>query len=303
MRIAVGQLWQETNTFNPLPTTRRDFEDFGILRGDELVRQMADTNELGGFIQSLRAWPEPPEIVGLVRLPAWPSGTATAETFDWLRDELTQSLAGQPLPDGVLLALHGAMVAEGHPDVEGEILAAIRQVIGPRVPLVATLDLHAQVTETMARAADALVLYHTAPHVDVFQTGQRAAAVLRRLLIDGARPVTAWQRIPAVAPAQRADTQDPSSVSHALREMLVELESRPKVLAAGLATVQPWLDIPQLGSAAVVVTDGDAELARAVREDRRRILAETPRVSARTDSTGRRGPNRHRNARGVGRAQ
>src|SRR5438067_13251023 len=85
MRIAIGQLWQETNTFNPLPTTRADFEAFGVLRGVELIERMADTNELGGFIQSLREWPQSPEIVGLVRLPAWPNGAATAETCAWLR--------------------------------------------------------------------------------------------------------------------------------------------------------------------------------------------------------------------------
>ena len=108
MRIAIGQLWQETNTFNPLPTTRADFEAFGILRGEDVVSRMAETNELGGFIQSLRRWPGDPQIVGLVRLPAWPSGRATADTFDWLRDELIGSLK-QALPvDGVLLALHGA---------------------------------------------------------------------------------------------------------------------------------------------------------------------------------------------------
>src|SRR6266853_1397326 len=92
MRIAIGQLWQETNTFNPLPTTRADFEAFGVLRGAELVERMADTNELGGFIQSLRQWPEKPEIVGLVRLPAWPSGPATADTFAWMRDEMIGAL-------------------------------------------------------------------------------------------------------------------------------------------------------------------------------------------------------------------
>src|SRR5262249_49344062 len=92
MRIAIGQLWQETNTFNPLPTTRADFEQFGVLRGAELVQRMADTNELGGFIQSLGRWPERPEIAGLARLPAWPSGIATAETFEWLRDELVIAL-------------------------------------------------------------------------------------------------------------------------------------------------------------------------------------------------------------------
>ena len=77
MRIAIGQLWQESNTLNPLPTTLADFEAFSICAGGELIERFAETNELGGFIQSLRSWPEPPEIVGLVRFLAWPGGTAT----------------------------------------------------------------------------------------------------------------------------------------------------------------------------------------------------------------------------------
>src|SRR5258707_7599321 len=88
MRIAIGQLWQESNTSNPLPTTQQDFEHFGVLHGGDLVAQMAETNELGGFIQSLRNWPERPEIVGLARLAAWPSGPATIDTFEWLKNEL-----------------------------------------------------------------------------------------------------------------------------------------------------------------------------------------------------------------------
>ena len=92
MRIAIAQLWQETNTLNPIATTRADFEQFGVLRGADVVERMADTNELGGFIQSLRTWPERPEIVGLVRLPAWPAGQATAETYDWLLAEITSAL-------------------------------------------------------------------------------------------------------------------------------------------------------------------------------------------------------------------
>lgn len=263
MRIAIGQLWQETNTFNPLPTTRDDFERFGVLRGSQIIEHLADTNEIGGFIQSLRAWPERPEIVGLVRLPAWPAGRATPETFAWLRDELVTALKNAGPVDAVLLALHGAMVAVGAPDVEGEVLTALRGVAGPDVPIVATLDLHTNITERMVRAADALVLYHTAPHVDVFETGQRAAALLRKMLVDGARPVTAFQKTPAVVPAERANTEDPASVSHALKARLVKLEQQLGVLTAGLATVQPWLDIPELGTMAIVVTDGDAERARA----------------------------------------
>jgi microcystin degradation protein MlrC len=267
MRIAVGQLWQESNTFNLLPTTRDDFEHFGIVQGAELVERMAETNELGGFIQSLGRWPERPEIVGLVRLPAWPGGAATADTYAWIRQELIDALRHQLPVDAVLLALHGALVADETPDVEGEVLQALRDLLGVDVPLVATLDLHANITARMVRTADALVLYHTAPHIDVFETGQRGAAVLRRILVDGARPITAFQKLPLVVPAERANTQDPASVSYGLRERLQELERNPRVLSAGLATVQPWLDIHEVGSAVVVVTDGDGELARRLCEE------------------------------------
>src|SRR6516165_10763013 len=92
MRIAIGQLWQESNTFNPIPTTHADFEQFGIVRGPELIERMAETNELGGFIQSLRSWPEQPEIVGLIRLPAWPGGRATADCFGWILREIADAL-------------------------------------------------------------------------------------------------------------------------------------------------------------------------------------------------------------------
>jgi len=266
MRIAIGQLWQETNTFNPLPTTRADFEAFGLLRGAELVRQMAETNELGGFIQSLRRWPEQPEIVGLVRLPAWPSGRATSQTFEWLQRELLGALERALPVDGVLLALHGALAADEHPDVEGEILTAVRKLVGS-APVVATLDLHANVTPEMVAAADALVLYHTAPHVDVFETGQRGVAVLRRILVGGARPVTALVKVPCVLPAERANTELASGVSAELKCKLQQLEARPEVLTAGLATVQPWLDVPQLGSAVIVTTDGQPDLAEQASRD------------------------------------
>src|SRR5687767_703893 len=179
MRIALGQVWQETNTFNPIRTTRADFDQFGVTSGSQLLETMADTNELGGFIQSLRKWPENPELIGLVRYPAWPSGLATPDVFEWIRDGMVGAVRAALPVDGVLLALHGSMAAEEHPDVEGELLAAVREVVGHKVPIVATLDLHANVTPAMVQAADALVIYHTIPHVDIFETGVRGAAVLR----------------------------------------------------------------------------------------------------------------------------
>ncbi|MBL8827650.1 MAG: M81 family metallopeptidase, partial [Planctomycetaceae bacterium] len=267
MRIAIGQLWQETNTFNPRPTTRRDFEEFGVLRGAELVEKMATTNELGAFIQSLRAWPEQPEIVGLVRLPAWPSGTATRKTYDWLEREMLAALDAAGPVDALLLALHGAMVAEGVPDVEGAILTAIRRRVGPQLPIVATLDLHTNITREMVEQTQTLVLFHTAPHIDVHETGLRGAAALRRILVDRATPTTAFIKLPVVFPAERANTQDRASISFQIRERLEHIEQQPQVITAGLATVQPWLDIPELGTAVIVTTAGDQPLADKIAQE------------------------------------
>lgn len=262
MRIALGQIWQETNTFNPIPTTRADFEAFGVSRGEEMLRKMADTNELGGFIQLLRKWPEKPELVGLVRLPAWPAGRATVETFEWIKGEVISSLKAALPVDAVLLALHGSMAAEEHPDVEGEVLQAVRELIGPKIPLVSTLDLHANITPRMVAAADTMVLYHSIPHVDIYETGIRGAAVLRRILIDGAKPTTAFVKIPAVLPAEKANSELATGMSAEFKHKLKQWEARPEVLAAGLATVQPWLDIPELGSSVVITTNNDPALAK-----------------------------------------
>jgi microcystin degradation protein MlrC len=113
----------------------------------------------------------------------------------------------------------------------------------------------------MVAAADALTLFHTAPHVDVFETGERGAKLLRRMLHEGAQPVTAFQKVPCVLPAERANTEAAAGVSVDLKRRLQLLEAQRDVLAAGIATVQPWLDIPELGSAVVVTTDGKPELA------------------------------------------
>ena len=260
MRIALGQIWQETNTFNPLRTTRRDFEQFGVSRGAEMLRLMAHTNELGGCIQTLLQWPEQPELVGLARLPAWPAGRATAETFDWIKMELLSAIEAALPVDALLLALHGSMAAEDHPDVEGELLAAVRQLVGA-VPIVCTLDLHANITQRMVAHADALVLYHTIPHVDIYETGVRGANTLRRILVGKARPTTSFIKIPAVFPAEKANTELAAGMSHDFKHQLQEWEKHPNVLTAGLATVQPWLDVPEFGSAAIVTTDNDPRLA------------------------------------------
>ena len=235
MRIGIAQLWQETNTFNPLPTTRREFEEFGVLRGAAILEQLADTNEPGGFIQALAAWPERPEIVGLVRLPAWPSGVGHAETFDWLRDELTASRACRPAGStGCCWRCTGRWSPTDIPTSKGTCSRRSASCVGPR-----------RADRRHARPA-------RQPHPEDGATRRRAGGVShgpahrRRSRRGSAGPrccadcwSTAcsrqrrWSKIPMVVPAERANTQDPASVSFGLRERLQALESRRDVLSAG----------------------------------------------------------------------
>ena len=172
MQIALGNIVQESNSFSPIPGSWAHFPPGHLLRGDEILAQRAGTRtEIGGAIDVARE-------DGATLLPLLSATTSASaghmlrEVFEALRDELVAGLrAAQPF-EGVLLVLHGAMAAEGYEDATGEILRAARAAVGPGMPLVATLDLHANVTNLMVEQAGALVGYHTSPHIDLYEIGQ-----------------------------------------------------------------------------------------------------------------------------------
>jgi microcystin degradation protein MlrC len=143
-------MWQESNDLSPVLSDRSMFElDNPLFRGPEIGRA-GHGAELGGIVDSLLEWPEPPTIVGLASLQCFPNGRATAECWAWLQDEiltpLQAAVASDDGVDAVIIALHGAMVAEDEDDPEGSLLTSIRQLIGPSVPLVVSLDLHCHLT-------------------------------------------------------------------------------------------------------------------------------------------------------------
>src|SRR5262245_46304514 len=136
------------------------------------------------------------------------AGVMRGDLFATIRDQLLERLGAAGRLDGVLLVLHGAMAAEGYEDATGEILCAFRSALGPNLPLISTLDLHGNVTRPMADQATALVGYHTAPHVDLYETGQRAATLMHKVLAGQARPVTALRRLPMIVPAENGRTTE-----------------------------------------------------------------------------------------------
>lgn len=180
-RIAVGGFQHETNTFSPMLATLGDFEAADAwpprVSGGELLDAVAGVNlPIAGAVEELREAGH--EVLPLSWCSAGPSGPVTDQAFETISRLLLDGLAAAGRVDGLYLDLHGAMVTESIEDAEGEFLGRLRARFGTRLPVVASLDLHANLTPAMMRRADALVGYRTYPHVDMAETGARAAALL-----------------------------------------------------------------------------------------------------------------------------
>ena len=258
-RIAVARLFQETSSFSSRKTTLDDFRQFGLHFGDSVFREAGGLrDEMDGFVEEARHSRDI-ELVPIMWAVGWTGGTLTAETFEYLKGNLLERIAAIPQIDGVLLALHGSMVAEGTDDTEGDLLAAIRQKYGNRIPLVATFDHHANMTQKIVDHVDALVAYRHCPHRDTMETGRRGARMIRSILEGEFKPVIAFQKIPMITPADRFETDKEPLKRWFDRGR--EMENRPGVHAVSQFPVQPWLDVDEYGWSAVVITDNNFGLA------------------------------------------
>lgn len=259
MRIAIGSMQQETNTFSPRPTDLEDFEAGYLYFGRDVIEHLRTRPfEVGGAVQA--ATDEGIELVPILACWAMPSGRVKRSAYDALKEKLLAGLRAAGPLDGALIILHGAMVVDDIDDPEGDLLTAVRETLGPAIPVVASLDLHANITQRMVDTADGLVGYHTVPHIDHFDTGRRAARLLFKLANQRTRPVIAYRKLPMITPAEKHDTSQ--GPMQRLMNEVVALEREPGILAAGLYPVQPWLDVAELGWATVVVADGNRALAQ-----------------------------------------
>lgn len=261
MRIAYAEVAQETDSFSPLRADRSDFEAYGLYFGDELPRHLQGVGPIGGFLEVAAEQPGPLELLPLVR--AWGSagGTITAATLDYLTGELTGRLRAVLPVDAVFLSLHGAAAAEGTDDVEGHVLAAVRELVGPDVPVVVAFDHHANVTQRMVDLADLLVGHETQPH-DPPVTGRKTARLLFQMLAQQIRPTVAWRKIPLITPQDQFLTS--AGPMKEWFDLARELETSPGVLDVSPYPMQPWLDVAEGGWAVVVHTDGDPQLAESL---------------------------------------
>src|SRR3954468_21578277 len=242
-RIAVGGFLHETNTFAPTKATYVDFVHGGgwpaMAHGADVLKVMRKINVgLAGFVEAAEAngW----EMVPTISCGASPSAHVTRDAFERIVQEMIDGIAKAGALDAVYLDLHGAMVTEHFDDGEGEILRRVREVIGPDLPLVVSLDLHANVTPEMVEHADVLIAYRTYPHVDMADTGRASAKHLALLLKTKTRFAKAFRQLPFLIPISWQCTND--QPTKAIYQKLASLEGAAAVPTLSFAPGFPAAD-------------------------------------------------------------
>lgn len=256
-RILIAECKQEVSTFNPHLS---GYDDFAVRRGQALLDYHRGVrNEVGGALSVFDAVPEI-EVVPTYSAFFITSGGTLAEP-DWQRiaSEFVEGLRNAPPVDGVYFCMHGAMASERELDPEGWLLTEARRILGETVPIVVSLDLHGILTDRMLEASDAIVAYHTYPHVDFFETGQRAAKLLLRIMAGEVHPVTAKVAVPALVRGDELITAT-GLFGRSIR-IAQAVETGPRGLSAGMFIGNPFTDVPALQTYSFVVTDGDRALA------------------------------------------
>lgn len=262
-RIAVGGFLHETNTFAPTKATWEAFVHGGgwpaMTTDADVLKVMRGINVgLAGFVEDAeaRGW----ELIPTIACGASPSAHVTKDAFERVVKVMIDGIKAAGKLDAVYLDLHGAMVTEHLDDGEGEILARVREVIGPDLPLVVSLDLHANVTPQMVEHADALIAYRTYPHVDMADTGRASAKHLALLLSSGQKLSKAFRQLPFLIPISWQCTFD--EPTKGIYDKLAALES-DAVPTLSFAPGFPAADFPDCGASVFAYgrTQADADAA------------------------------------------
>lgn len=263
-RVIVGGISHETSTFTPVATTLESYQERFLLRGREMLEVFRGTNTtIGGYIDG--AARHGFELVPTLFAEAHTSAPTPRPVFDSLARELLAGIEAAGAVDGVLLDLHGSMCVgdldspDGLPDVEGWLLAEIRQRVGARVPVLAELDIHSNVTPLMIQKTDVLIGRESYPEIDMAERAAECADVLARIWHEGLRPTMALHQIPMVWGMNQVTAHPP------MREAIAELhrlEARPGVVCASIATCYFLADVPDMGASVYVVTDNDQPAAQ-----------------------------------------
>lgn len=261
MKILVGGIYHESHSFSSEPTNLESFKNVLLLEGKDSIEKMrGTTSEMDGFIKGA-------EEFGFEMVPSlWAWGVSTApvqaETLDYLINIIRESFAGEEKIDGILFSLHGAMVAENFLDGDGYVISKIREFAGEEIPVVITLDLHANISALMVEKSTAIIGYDTYPHIDQVERGLEAAEILVKTIRGGIKPVMALAKPPMIVVPQKQLTN-----AFPMNEIIAhahQAETEKDVLSVTVAGGFAYSDVPEIGPSILVVTDDDLLLAEKI---------------------------------------
>ena len=258
IRLALVGIAHETNTFSDVSARYESFEADGILRGDEIlaVHATAQTT-VAGFLE---VGSEPGvTVVPLLYTTTGPCAQITSDAFGRIVGEIIDLLQKHGPWDGVLLAQHGAAVAEGFPDADGEVASRVRAVVGPDVPVGMALDMHGNITHKMIGATTITTIYRTNPHIDSRVRARECANLILRTIRGEIRPVQHLETPPMVINIIKQYTGEEPMAS--VVADVDTVEGWPGMLSASAAEGYPYADVEEMGMAFLAISDGDRELA------------------------------------------
>jgi len=256
-KILIVQFKHETNSFCPKKADEQAFRDRLFLEGKEMLEKQRGTrNAVGAFLHILEQYDDF-ELIPSVALSASPSGPVTADVYAFVLSKVDEYIEKYKPFCGVLLDCHGAMVAEGHDDGEGDLFEFIRNRVGYEIPLISTLDLHANVTDKMVQHATVLVPFEKYPHTDTFETGCKAASIMAETLLGKVKPVMAYRKIPFLQPLLPSDSVQMRPFYECAEKLMEQSDALSVRFTHGFFSA----DIEELGMAVLSVANNNKELA------------------------------------------
>jgi microcystin degradation protein MlrC len=268
MRIGIIALLHESNTFVRQPTTLTQFYDDLYLEGEAIREQLAGSHhEIGGFFAGLEQCNRSGDVVAvpLLATRATPAGVITAEAMDYLVARMLSIVAAHGDLDGILVAPHGAAVSQLAADADGYWLSKLREQVGADLPIIGTLDAHANLSKAMIKACNGLVAYRTNPHLDQRARGIEAATLMVRMLRGEVLLTMAASFPPLVINIERQCTSEPHLERH--YQFADQQLTHPSVLSNSILLGFPYADVAEMGAATIVITDNNATLAQQMADD------------------------------------
>jgi microcystin degradation protein MlrC len=260
-KIALMGIYHESNTFVEVPTTLKDFRNGHYMKGTAIRKEYhAAHHEIGGMIEVIDQYEM--ELVPILYAEATPGGIISSETYNTLVEDMFSELQTVLPVDGCLVVPHGAGVSEEFPDMDGHWLSLLRQIVGDNVPIIGTLDLHANVSPLMTSSTDALVSYKQNPHTDQRERGKEAANLLIKTLLGKIKPKQALvQSDLAISIEQHFTKEEPCKSLYAFVQ---ELEKQENIVSISILLGFPYADVREMGSSFIVVSNDDPVMAERV---------------------------------------